>query len=84
MARIFQVAKDDLELKTTEKKKSSVEEKKPQPVRVRSGTWGSQSAAKEVVFVRKAQPNKDKEVRRSSDERRQKRGRIFFTYNLPF
>ncbi|XP_050360527.1 uncharacterized protein LOC126780259 [Nymphalis io] len=71
-----QVVKDDkLVAKVDAAKK--IEEIKPEPplppekVRERSGTWGSQTARKEKDLPKKIL--KDKDVRRNSDERRQKR-----------
>lgn len=48
-------------------------------VRARSGTWGSATGTKQkepALKTIKTQVKKEKEVRRSSDERRQKRGEI--------
>ncbi|XP_047544225.1 uncharacterized protein LOC125076212 [Vanessa atalanta] len=70
-----QVVKEDKLVAKVESTSQKIEEKKPEPqpekVRERSGTWGSQTARKEKELPKK--PTKDKEVRRSSDERRQKR-----------
>ncbi|XP_028178633.1 5'-AMP-activated protein kinase subunit gamma-2-like [Ostrinia furnacalis] len=47
-------------------------EKSAEPERTRSGTWGAQSTRKEKEAVKKT-PKKENDVRKSSDERRQKR-----------
>lgn len=50
-------------------------DKVPDSDRLRSGTWGAQTANRERDLMRKSQTRKEKEVRRSSDDRRHKRGK---------
>lgn len=71
-------AKDDQSPKIDKKKKSLKKEEPKLEIRARSGTWSSQSSNKEKdkdVVLRKTLTRGDKEVRRSSDDRRQKRGK---------
>lgn len=46
-------------------------------LRSRSGTWGSAIGSKQKELIKKTPTRKEKETRRSSDDRRQKRGKCF-------
>lgn len=56
------------------KKEPNVAVKKVEQVRERSGTWGAATGTKQKEPSKKTPVKKEKEVRRASDERRQKRG----------
>lgn len=73
MVSINQQHKTD-DIVKKEGKELIFEDEKRQAKRVRSGTWGSQSAHKDNDVVKKVQNQKDKEIRRISNDRRQKRG----------
>lgn len=67
IAALVELAKQD--------EKQNVANKPVEPERTRSGTWGSQSTRKDKdTPVKKTPVRKDKEIRKSSDDRRQKRG----------
>ena len=51
-------------------------------VRERSGTWGAATGTKPKEPAKKTVVKKEKEVRRSSDERRQKRGKRWIHIRL--
>lgn len=48
--------------------------KETEQVRARSGTWSAETGSKQKEPAKTAQVRKEKEVRRSGDDRRQKRG----------
>lgn len=50
--------------------------------RTRSGTWGSQPSRWEKAVIKKTPVRKEKEIRRSTDDRRQKRGKYILLLNL--
>lgn len=59
------------------KEKSLKKEENILEQRARSETWGSQSPNKEKdVLLQKTSVRREKEVRRSGDDRRQKRGKF--------
>lgn len=53
---------------------AKVPAKNAEQVRARSGTWSSATGTKQKEPAKKTTARKEKDVRRSSDDRRQKRG----------
>lgn len=49
--------------------------------RTRSGTWGSQPSRSEKTIIKKIPVRKEKDIRKSTDDRRQKRGKHILLLN---